>query len=912
MSSAAVRTTCPYCGVGCGVLATYAGAGSTTIAGDDSHPANFGRLCSKGSALGETLSFDGRLLLPEVGGRRVDWPTALDAVADGFARVIRDHGPDAVAFYVSGQLLTEDYYVANKLIKGFLGTANIDTNSRLCMASSVAGHRRAFGSDTVPGTYQDLEQADLVVLVGSNLAWCHPVLFQRLHAAKVVRPSLRIVCIDPRRTPTAEESDLHLPLAPGSDVALFNGLLRHLHETGKTDRTYVDRHTSGREAALLAATAEPDPTVTCDLDPELVAQFYAWFADSERVVTVYSQGVNQSSAGTDKVNAIINCHLLTGRIGRPGMGPFSVTGQPNAMGGREVGALANQLAAHMDFSATDLDRVRRFWRAPNLATKPGLKAVDLFCAVESGTIKALWIMATNPAVSLPDADRVQTALRRAELVVVSDCVRATDTADTAHVLLPALAWGEKDGTVTNSERLISRQRAFLPPPGEARPEWWILSEVARRLGFGEAFAYTSAADVFREHAALTGFENDGTRDLDLSGLLDVPYETMRPVQWPVRATPPIADAAPEGRRGLLGAAARRALARVRGVPEGDGRATDGRFFGDGRYYTPDRKGRFVAVRARPPVEATDTKWPLRLNTGRVRDQWHTMTRTGKSPRLSAHAPEPVVDVHPADAQAAGLIDGGLATLASRWGAAVLRVRVSDAQRRGELFAPMHWTAQLAARGRINGVVNPAVDPVSGQPELKHTPVKVAPWQARWYGFLLSRAPMAPATSYWVRAAGDGHWRHEIADTTAPDDASRRLVESLGIEGDRLDLHDRAGGTFRAAWVLDGRLNACLFLGATPMLPSRAWLAQLFAEAALSPADRAALLAGRAPSGTFDSGPVICACHGVSETRIRAAIAAGDGSVGAIGERTQAGTNCGSCLPEIRKLLASRMAEMAMA
>ncbi|MCW5747600.1 MAG: molybdopterin-dependent oxidoreductase [Alphaproteobacteria bacterium] len=872
-----MRTTCAYCGVGCGVLATPDGRGGAQIAGDPQHPANHGRLCSKGAALGDTLSLDGRLLHPEIGGRRVEWPAALDAVADGFRRVVREHGPDAVAFYVSGQLLTEDYYVANKLIKGFIGTANIDTNSRLCMASSVAGHRRAFGADTVPGTYEDLAAADLVVLVGSNLAWCHPVLFQRLVAARAARPDLRVVCIDPRRTPTAEESDLHLALVPGSDVALFNGLLRHLHAAGATDADYVARHTSGIEAALAAASAEPDPASACGLDAGLVQRFYAWFTASQRVVTVYSQGVNQSSTGTDKVNAIINCHLLTGRIGRPGMGPFSVTGQPNAMGGREVGALANQLAAHMDFTPPDLDRVRRFWNAPALATRPGLKAVDLFRAVEQGKVRAVWIMATNPVVSLPDADRVRAALRKAELVVVSDCVRATDTVDAAHILLPALAWGEKDGTVTNSERRVSRQRAFLPPPGDARPDWWILSRVAERMGFGDAFAYTDAAAVFREHAALSAFENGGTRDFDLGGMIDGPYDAMAPVQWPVRTD-----------------------------------SQGGRFFADGGYFTPDGKARFVTVNAKPPAEAPDDDYPLRLNTGRVRDHWHTMTRTGKSPRLSAHAPEPVLDVHPADAGVAGLRDGGLARLHSRWGEAVMRVRISDAQRPGELFAPMHWTAQFAAGGRINAAVNPVVDAVSGQPELKHTPVRLMPWAARWYGFLLSRDPVRPATRYWVLAPGEGHWRQEIADTTAPDEAARLLPETFDLQGDRMDLHDRASGTFRAAWVLDGRLNACLFLGASPALPSRAWLAQLFAAPALSAADRAALLAGRAPSGPVDTSPIVCACHSVSEARIRAAIAGGDGTTEAIGARTAAGTNCGSCLPEIRKLLAAQPREPAVA
>ena len=527
-----VRTTCPYCGVGCGVIATPDGKGGASIEGDRHHPANHGRLCSKGAALGETLSLEDRLLHPEIDGRRVSWDVALDTVADGFRRTIERHGSDAVAFYVSGQLLTEDYYVANKLIKGFLGTANIDTNSRLCMASSVAGHKRAFGSDTVPGRYEDFEQADLVVLVGSNLAWCHPVLFQRLEAAKRARPSMRVVVVDPRRTETCDIADLHLALKPGSDVALFNVLLAGLAERGAIDRQFVEQHTSGLEDALAAARVTD--VDTCGLSPADIATFLDWFARTEKVVTLYSQGVNQSSAGVDKVNALINCHLLTGRIGRPGMGPFSITGQPNAMGGREVGALSNTLAAHMDFGATEVDRVGRFWRAARMATKPGLKAVDLFEAVRAGRIKAVWIMATNPVASLPDADAVRDALRGCEFSIVSEAIRASDTVDACRIRLPALAWAEKDGTVTNSERGISRQRPFLPPPGEAKQDWWILSEVARRLGHGEAFAWRGVADIFREHAALSSFENDGTRDFDIgvcTTLDDEAYESLQPFTW---------------------------------------------------------------------------------------------------------------------------------------------------------------------------------------------------------------------------------------------------------------------------------------------------------------------------------------------------------------------------------------------
>ncbi|TXL71508.1 nitrate reductase [Vineibacter terrae] len=878
-----VRTTCAYCGVGCGVLASSDGQGGATVAGDPAHPANFGRLCSKGSALGETLGLEGRLLAPVIGGRPAGWDEALDHVANRFAAIAAAHGPDAIAFYVSGQLLTEDYYVANKLLKGFIGSRHLDTNSRLCMASSVAGHRRAFGSDTVPGTYEDLELADLVVLVGSNLAWCHPVLFQRIAAAREARPDMRVVVVDPRRTATCDIADLHLPLAAGSDVALFNGLLLHLHDTGVVDRRFVDRHTVGLDAALAAArAATPDVAAVarwCGLPAADVARLYAWVAQSERTVTVYSQGVNQSSAGTDKVNAIINTHLLTGRIGRPGMGPFSVTGQPNAMGGREVGALANQLAAHMDYDdPVAIDRVRRFWQAPHLATGAGHKAIDLFRAIGTGEIKAVWVMATNPAVSMPDAGQVVRALQACDFVVVSDFVRDTDTARLAHVLLPAAAWGEKDGTVTNSERRISRQRPLRPAPGLARPDWWALSQIGRRLGYAEAFDYHGPADIFREHARLSAFENDGARAFDIGAVADIPaslYDGLEPFQWPWRA----------GESGL-----------------------QQRLFGDGSFHTPDRRGRFVAVTPRPPCHAATEAFPLVLNTGRYRDQWHTMTRTGRTPRLSAHRPVPLLAVHPDDAARFGLADDGLAHIESRWGAAVMRVQTTAEQRPGTVFAPMHWTGVLSAAGRVNEVVNPQADPISGQPELKATPVRVSAVATRWQGFVLSRQPLAfDCRGYWVAVRGAGHWRYELAGPEAPVAAWERL-EALATaavtEAEWLLYRDPAIGRYRAALLHGGQLQLAMYIAPDAAgLPSRIGPAALFSEARITPGQRRSVLAGRDPGRSADLGPAVCACHGVGRDAIEKAIATGCRTTRALGERLRAGTNCGSCLPELRALLA---------
>jgi assimilatory nitrate reductase catalytic subunit len=858
---ATARTTCPYCGVGCGVIASSDG----TIKGDPEHPANFGRLCSKGSALGETIDLDGRLLYPEIDGQRVDWNKALDRVASGFAEIVARKGSDAVAFYVSGQLLTEDYYAANKLIKGWLGTANIDTNSRLCMASSVAGHKRAFGSDTVPGNYEDFEHADLIVLVGSNLAWCHPVLHQRILATRAKRGGLpRLIVIDPRRTASCEGAELHLPLKAGTDVMLFAGLLRHLREAGAIDADYVARHTNGLAAIGdlpdLATVAAECGLRACD-----VAAFFEAFARTERTVTIYSQGVNQSSAGVDKVNAIVNCHLATGRIGQPGMGPFSVTGQPNAMGGREVGALSNQLAAHMDFAPVDVDRVRRFWGSPTIATKPGLKAVDLFAAIERGEIEAVWIMATNPAASLPDADRVKAALAKCKLVVVSDCVARTDTLDHAHVKLPALAWGEKDGTVTNSERRISRQRPFLQSPGEAKQDWWIVAGVARRLGAGAAFAWNGPAEIFAEHARLSAFENNGTRDFDLSHLIGGDFDAMRPTQWPDRA----------------------------------------RLFAEGGFFTPDRKARFVSTIPRGPVNATDDVFPFALNTGRVRDHWHTMTRTGKSPRLAGHIREAYVAVAPRDARDNGLTEGGFAKIATHWGAAVLRVRLDEGQAPGTIFAPFHWTGTHGGRSRVNATINPAVDPISGQPELKHTPARLEAWTPKWEGFLLRRdAPEKPDSEYWIASAGVAHTRFDLAGDAPPD------VDALIGAGNRSEYRDEAGGRLRAARFVDGCLAAVLFIGPRESLPDGAWLVGLFAKDRLEVAERRALLSGRAPEGEALAGGLVCACHGVREAAIEGAILGGCRTASEIGAVTKAGTNCGSCIPELQGILASLAREAA--
>lgn len=880
----AVKTVCPYCGVGCGVLASPRPDGTCAISGDPEHPANFGRLCSKGSALGETLDLEGRLLYPEAGGRRVSWDEALDLVAHRFAAAIEEHGPDSVAFYVSGQILTEDYYVANKLMKGFIGSANIDTNSRLCMASSVAGHRRAFGTDTVPGTYEDLELSDLVVLVGSNLAWCHPVLYQRIAAAKEARPHMKVVLVDPRRTMTADLADLHLPIRPDGDVALFNGLLAYLARNSVLDRAYIEAHTSGFEEALSAASSLSDDDLHAQtgLDRQTLLDFYRLAASTEKTVTIYSQGVNQSACGTDKVNAIVNCHLATGRIGRPGMGPFSVTGQPNAMGGREVGGLANMLAAHMDIeNPRDREKVQRFWNAPKIAGKPGLKAVDLFEAAAGGRIKALWIVATNPVVSMPDADRVEAAIKACPFVVVSDVTDETDTARHADVKLPSLAWGEKDGTVTNSERRISRQRAFLPPPGEARADWQQFAEVGRRMGFEAAFGWPDAASVFREFSALSAFENQDSRSFDIgahSGITCADYDRLSPFQWPQKAGE-------------------------------EPRKT--RFFANGGFYTPDRKARFIAAKSHAQPQLSPDCYVL--NTGRIRDQWHTMTRTGKSARLSAHLAEPFVEIHPDDARACGIEEAELVKIGNDRGAVLARALILPRQKKGNVFMPIHWSDRFSAHARIGRLVPPATDAFSGQPALKAAHVHMERFDAVHYGFILSRTkPALGEAAYWALARARGGWRAEFALDRRVEDIERFAEKLVGarLPENGVSLEDPVNGEQRYGWFDGETLLCALFLSARPVELSRSLVADALIQRFDGWRMRQQLLAARPFKGEIDKGAIVCSCLNVGANEIAAAGSAGCRSVADVGEKTGAGTNCGSCRGEIAAILYARVAEAA--
>ncbi|WP_420833817.1 molybdopterin oxidoreductase family protein [Vibrio pelagius] len=758
-----IKSTCAYCGVGCGIEVRPTASGKLEVRGDKEHPSNYGKLCTKGAALGDTVTPIGRLTQPmkrvASGQQLLPWGEASQLVADKFTQAIKEHGPDSVAFYVSGQLLTEDYYVANKLMKGFIGSANIDSNSRLCMASSVVGHKRAFGSDTVPVCYEDLEQAEVVVITGSNLAWCHPVLFQRLRAAKQANPAMKVIVIDPRYTDTCEIADIHLALESGSDVALFNGLLAYLDDHDKLAPDYIEKHTQGFTEAIRAATryrytengwGDKSVSELTGLTEAQLKQFYSLFASNDKVLTIYSQGVNQSTQGCDKVNAILNCHLATGKIGKTGMGPFSVTGQPNAMGGREVGGLANTLAAHFEFGDPQSHQtVSEFWQTDNLATHAGLKAIDLFDAMNDGKIKAVWIMATNPVVSLPDSEKIKTALEKCPFVVVSDCIADTETTRLADVVLPAQGWSEKSGTVTNSERRISRQRRILPSPGEAKPDWWILKEVAQKMGFKEQFDYRHEGEIFKEYCEMTalGNETGKARDLCLIGLTKLDekgYGELTPQQWPVLEYQPD--------------------------------IIEQRMFTDGEFFTESGKAQFIAVEHDKPIADTSVEFPLIMNTGRIRDQWHTMSRTGLAAGLGEHTPEPFVAMHPDTVAELNLDEFGLDAFNHATVNPVVRVRsaqgecqarlvVTKEMRREQVFMPIHWNAPTAKDSKPCDLILPHTDAASGQPEFKHTPVIVEPCGYRSEAALVSDKVMdCSGFDYWVRQRVEGGFLYRISSS----------------------------------------------------------------------------------------------------------------------------------------------------
>ncbi|MFV2060455.1 MAG: molybdopterin-dependent oxidoreductase, partial [Gammaproteobacteria bacterium] len=712
----------------------------------------------------------------------------------------------------------------------------------------------------------------------------HPVLFQRIKQAKLNNPDLLIHVIDPRKTATCDIADLHLPINPGTDDILFNGLLVYLDTQGEANNVFISQCTEGMEITLEAAKqVAPDINSVAKLtglEIETVTEFYRVFSRTERVVSVFSQGINQWSYGTDRVNSIINCHLYTGRIGRAGMGPFSFTGQPNAMGGREVGGLSNQLAAHMALDNKEhRDLVQEFWQSPVIADNEGFKAVDLFKAVNDGRIKALWIIATNPAVSLPDADFVRQALEKCEFLVVSDCMRHTDTTQYADVLLPSQTWGERDGTVTNSERRISRQRQFLPIPGEAKADWKIISEIAKYMGFKEGFNYATSLDVFKEHAALSGYKNNGSRDFNISyfeNISEDDFWSISPVQWPVTEQHPQGTA---------------------------------RLFTDGKFFTSGKKAQFIPVNKHAPANRCTEEYPLILNSGRVRDQWHTMTRTGKSATLSAHTIEPYAEISTDDASKEKIEHGELVTVASEWGSIIVRATISNSQKSGSVFIPMHWNDQFSSKAYCGALVNPATDPISGQPEFKHTPVKIKAYKPAWYGFILSRRKLViHNSSYWVVTRGRGMWRYEIAGEDKPEDwadCARSLLCQHADNVEWVEYFDSAVTRYRGARIENGHLESCIFIGPDFNLPERDWLSNLFTKDILSDIERNSVLTGKPGVGQKDAGKIICACFNVGINTIVSVIEKQSLiSTDEVGEILKAGTNCGSCIPELSQILTS--------
>ncbi len=888
-----VSSVCCYCGTGCGVLIEADAGKITGVRGDPAHPANRGKLCTKGATLALSAQASGRALYAELRNdrgaprRRVSWNAALNHAAETFRSVIRDHGPDAVAFYISGQLTTEAYYVFNKLAKGLIGTNNVDTNSRLCMSSAVAGYKVTLGADSPPGCYDDIDHAGTIFIAGSNTAYAHPILFRRIEEAKKSNPNLKLVVVDPRRTDTAAEADLHLAILPGSDVALFHAMLNVMLWEELIDRAAIAAHTEGWEALRdLVRDYTPEKVAPiCGVEATTIVQAARWFAAGP-TLSLYCQGLNQSSCGVDKNAALINLHLASGQIGKPGAAPLSLTGQPNAMGGREVGGLANLLSAHRDLeNPAHRAEVTRLWGVDAVPATPGKTAVEMFEAVRRGEIKAIWIACTNPAQSLPDQNRVHEALQAAECVVLQEAYADTETAAYADVLLPASTWGETDGTMTNSERRIARVHAAALPPGEARADWDIVCDFAQRLDpekGARLFPYASAEDVFDEHR-----ETTRGRDLDITGLSYALLDSA-PRQWPF----------PEG--------------------AASGQA---RLYVDGRFPTATGRARFHAEPYRPVAEAIDARYPLHLNTGRLRDQWHAMSRTGRVARLFAHADTPALAMNARDMEFRRLIAGDLVRVKSRRGEVVVMVEASDSVRPGQCFLPMHWGARFMGGRGVNALTLPAFDAVSKQPELKHAAVQVAkaelPWRmaalAAGDGAALLDAvqPLLRACEY--AAAGlAGRDRDvltlRLAHTQAlPESMLAELDVALGLDDPLAVMHyqDSPRGISKRVRVDAGKVTAVRLTGETAAFE---WLRDVILEGVDAASLRAWMLApvARPPAGGTGRGRIVCNCLNVAEPDIVAAITAG-ADLAALQATLKCGTECGSCVPELKRLFAGNRA-----
>ena len=903
MNRQTTASTCCYCGVGCGVLIEHDGEHILGVSGDPTHPANFGKLCSKGSTLHLTGDHAARALYPELrlgkglARSRADWESALDHAATVFAQTIAEHGPDSVAFYISGQLLTEDYYAFNKLARALVGTNNIDSNSRLCMSSAVVGYKRSLGADAPPCSYEDLELSDCVMIVGSNMAYAHPVLFRRLEQAKARRPQMKIIVIDPRRTDTCDLADLHLAIAPGSDVALFHGILHLLLWEDWIDRSFIESHTVGL-ADLKNLVRDYTPGLVaqlCEISVEQLQQCAEWIGTSPSFLSLWCMGLNQSTAGSAKNSALINLHLATGQIGRPGAGPFSLTGQPNAMGGRETGSLANLLPGHRDAANPEhRAEVADYWGVDSLPDSPGLSAIEMFEQVRNGQIKALWIACTNPAQSLPDQQNVRAALEACPFVVLQEAFRTTETAPFADLLLPAASWGEKEGLVTNSERRISHVRRAITPPGEARADWAITVDFAQRLekqlrpGQPSLFAFEHPTQLFDEFKYLTQ-----GRDLDLSGISHALIDRLGPQQWPF----------PQGA--------------VSGTP---------RLYTDGIFPTANGRARFMTEPYRAAREQRNAHYPLTLMTGRLRDQWHGMSRTGTAAQLFGHVSEALLSLHPDDLREHHLSSGDLVSLKSRRGSVIVAVGADDSVRPGQAFLPMHWGDRFL-KGGVNALTQPAFDPLSKQPELKHSAVRIEPVALAWKLFVLVEGdvqrhfealrPLCEDFAY-VSLSLAGRERPALliraANTQAPD--LQRLQEidhHLGlIDGPVLAYDDPQRSIGKRVRIEQGRITAIRLAGETL---AQYWLQDLWLEGRVDEQLRRWLLAplSAAPgstSGVSGAQKILCNCKNVSQSAVCREIENGL-NLQELKQQLGCGTQCGSCVPEIKRLLAANLQPLAI-
>ncbi|GAB7530033.1 nitrate reductase [Pseudomonas sp. 3A(2025)] len=886
-------STCCYCGVGCGVLIEHDDVRIHGVSGDPQHPANFGRLCSKGSSLHLTGDMSSRALYPELRLSKsltrsvTDWDTALDHATGVFAQTIAEHGPDSVAFYISGQLLTEDYYAFNKLARALVGTNNIDSNSRLCMSSAVVGYKRSLGADAPPCNYQDIELADTLLIVGSNMAYAHPILFRRLEDAKSRRPDMKIIVVDPRRTDTCELADLHLAIQGGTDVALFHGILHLLIWEARLDPGFIDAHTEGF-AELKAMVRDYTPEYVarlCDISIEDLYTCARLIGEAPAFLSLWCMGLNQSTAGSAKNSALINLHLATGQIGRPGAGPFSLTGQPNAMGGRETGSLSNLLPGHREASNAEHRReVADYWNVAELPANPGLSAIDLFEQVRSGTIKALWIACTNPAQSMPDQAAVRQALSDCPFVVLQEAFHTTETARYADLLLPAASWGEKEGTVTNSERRLSNVRKAIPAPGEARADWSITVDFAQRLqkrlrpGSAPLFDFPTHQSLFEEFKGLTR-----GRDLDMSGISRTVIEQLGPQQWP--------------------------------FPEGASAGTP-RLYTDGIFPTVSGRAKFVCDAWVAPQERRDARFPLTLNTGRLRDQWHGMSRTGTAARLFGHVSEAVLGLNPDDMQRQRLENGDLVHLHSRRGSLVVPIASDDSLRAGHAWLPMHWGDRFL-KGGVNLLTQPAYDPLSKQPELKHSGARIEKAHLPWRFFALIEGdvqrhlqalrPLCEAFAY-ASLGLIGRERPALvvraAHEQAPDAVLLEQIDQLlGLDhGPVMAYDDPKRGVGKRVRIDHERITAVRLAGETL---AQHWLQNLWLEGRADEPLRRWMLApissepGKSAFASADK--ILCNCKNVSQSSITAGIERGL-CLDELKNQLGCGTQCGSCVPEIKRLI----------